>query len=481
MTTRRRPRRTVHRRAAPPSPISDAPAPIPAAHPDIPSASTAPLASVAIATSGIHPITSRLVAIAVEFYSQALEPIGNIVRVINPGEDIGPWHLHGFTPEDVAECPGFDSILDELSAALSGRTLIMHQTGYTWGFITNEHRRAQRSANRARRARARTQPPLRTPTFAPAEIIDTLATARRQSIECYDSRLRAIVDCYNEGPFPVDAPASALPELGAVASEKRGQIPPTSLLRADAQLTMSLYTTQLRAAGVGAGHIDKVAPDELVADQFGIRRSKMRVDAANAPRPHENPGVLREGGKLVQGMEFVISPDVASDPDQLIGKGVAAGLVYSEKLNRKSSLVVCNTNHELRGKAMHAERKNIPLVDDKLFLELLDDVDDGIQMSTPASPTAGVRPATQGMRGNRIPEPQRSTPQRRTGGGSARKSGSNKPGSRGRGKPGSKSSGGNRARKPGQRGENGSGNSIDSSSGHAGGQGRKRRHRRPRT
>ena len=51
-----------------------------------------------------------------------------------------------------------------------------------------------------------------------------------------------------------------------------------------------------------------------------------------------------------------------------------AGLVYVEKLSRETSLVVCNQREDLLGKAMHADRKGIPLVTDEEFLELTEDV-----------------------------------------------------------------------------------------------------------
>lgn len=97
-------------------------------------------------------------------------------------------------------------------------------------------------------------------------------------------------------------------------------------------------------------------------------------------------------------MEFVVSPDVATDPDEIISAGLRAGLVYSEKLNRTSSLVVCNANHELRGKAMHAHRKNIPLFTDTGFFDALEDVETG----TASTGEPETRPATP-----RIPAPQR--------------------------------------------------------------------------
>ena len=142
-------------------------------------------------------------------------------------------------------------------------------------------------------------------------------------------------------------------------------------------------------------------PEDLAADQFGLRRSGLRIDAANSPRPFVNPGVWKSGEPLVEGMEFVVSPDVAIDPDELIGQGVAAGLAYSEKLNRRSSLVVCNENYELRGKAMHADRKSIPLVRDEDFLALLANVQPGEKEAKPTKPGAGARPRTSGLAGPR--------------------------------------------------------------------------------
>ena len=92
---------------------------------------------------------------------------------------------------------------------------------------------------------------------------------------------------------------------------------------------------------------------------------------------------------------------MAIDPDVLIGQGVAAGLAYSEKLNRRSSLVVCNENYALRGKAMHADRKNIPLIRDEDFLALLDNVQPGEKEDVPAKPGADARPRTSGLAGPR--------------------------------------------------------------------------------
>lgn len=435
---------------------------------DLPSKEEAPFAAVSISTSGIHPKTSRLVALSVVFFDPGADAssavsssgvpgaearadvknadelptinigqeVGALTRHLNPGEDAGPWHLHGYQVNELSQALGFNSSAQLIHQALDGRTLIMHESDYVWGFITHEFKLSQRSANRGRRSRGRGRGGRRQPIPAPVSIIDTLATARRQAIDSTDPRLRAIVASYNRAaeaattatdstataPTPsstadpdsttdpstnanapanagrsaVLAPAAALPEVGAVASLSKKDIDPDELLEANARLTAALALAQQRN-----GELTVLDPEDLAADQFGLRRSGLRIDAANSPRPYVNPGAWKRGEPLVEGMEFVVSPDVAIDPDVLIGQGVAAGLAYSEKLNRRSSLVVCNENYALRGKAMHADRKNIPLIRDEDFLALLDNVQPGEKEDVPAKPGADARPRTSGLAGPR--------------------------------------------------------------------------------
>lgn len=412
---------------------------------DLPSKEAAPFAAVSISTSGIHPKTSRLVALSVVFFGPGAEApgdaahpdelptinigqeVGTLTRHLNPGEDAGPWHLHGYQVNELSQALGFNSSAQLIHQALDGRTLIMHESDYVWGFLTHEFKLSQRSANRGRRSRGRGRAGRRLPIPAPVSIIDTLATARRQAADATDPRLRAIVASYglapnsaHTDPAPDSAPdsaptteahtsanvpanasrsavqasAAALPAVGAVASISNKDIDPDTLLEANARLTAALALAQQRS-----GELTVLDPEDLAADQFGLRRSGLRIDAANSPRPYVNPGAWKRGEPLVEGMEFVVSPDVEIDPDVLIGQGVAAGLAYSEKLNRRSSLVVCNENYELRGKAMHADRKNIPLIRDEDFLALLDSVQPGEKEAVPTKPGADARPRTSGLAG----------------------------------------------------------------------------------
>ncbi|WP_311488787.1 DNA polymerase III subunit epsilon [uncultured Corynebacterium sp.] len=361
--------------------------------PTPPSVKDAPTVAVAVTTSGIHPTTARLIALAAVYYDADGAEVGHFVQALNPSEDPGPWHMHGFDAGELAQQIGFATAAAEVKAALDGREVILHDAPFAWGFITHEFRRAQRAANRGRgrgrsgrgRGRGRSKA---IPTPEPAALIDTLATTRRQEMPAVDPRARAVAQLY-----PHNAPADALPEFGAAASDQRAATPAEELLVADARLLGSLHVAQREKADRDGGDVVRLDPEDLTADQFGLQRSAIRVDAINAPRPLENPGTPdHDGGswQLVAGMEFVVSPDVARDPDELIEQGVAAGLVYSEKLNRTSSLVVCNQNFELRGKAMHADRKDIPLLSDEEFLVALEDVAEGTR-NTDAGRGGGQR------------------------------------------------------------------------------------------
>ncbi|TYR19603.1 DNA polymerase III subunit epsilon [Corynebacterium urealyticum] len=404
--------------------------------PTPPSVAGTPTVAVAVTTSGIHPTTARLIALAGVYYDADGAEVGHFVQALNPGEDPGPWHTHGFDAGELAQQIGFATAAAEIKAALDGREVILHDAPFAWGFITHEFRRAQRAANRGRgrgrsgrgRGRGRSKA---IPTPEPTALIDTLATTRRQEMPAVDPRPRAVAQLY-----PHNAPADALPEFGAAASDQRAATPAEELLVADARLLGALHVAQREKADRDGGDVVRLDPEDLTADQFGLQRSAIRIDAINAPRPLENPGTPdNDDGswQLVAGMEFVVSPDVARDPDELIEQGMAAGLVYSEKLNRTSSLVVCNQNFELRGKAMHADRKDIPLLSDEEFLGALEDVAEGTR-NTDADRGGGQRGGQRGGGG------QRGNGQR-SGSGGGRGGSAQRSGGRGGGRSGSSGSG----------------------------------------
>lgn len=360
------------------SPQSSAPKPGPRPHPaenkqnskeDRASAREAALAAfpfvaLTIQTTGIHPSTGRLLTVDALTLNTAGETGQEFHAVLNPGEDPGPRHLHGLSAEEIQAGQSFSMLLKPLDRLIDGRTLIVHDAPYTWGFIVAEARRAMTAAARQNRARNRNRGKGRRRRFkvghvpTPVTIVDTLATARRQSVWSTDIRLAAV------------ARDTGLPAPDPTASVDRAQRTEKDTSREATLLLVDLYRAQ------AAGPLSSAAPDELRADRFGLQRSHVRVDAAEAPRQHHNPGPYVPGKELIRGMEIVVAPEITEDPDTIIAALAREELNYSEKLSRETSLVVCNITTNLVGKPMHAHRKDIPLMSDVAFLAALERIEE---------------------------------------------------------------------------------------------------------
>lgn len=179
-----------------------------------------------------------------------------------------------------------------------------------------------------------------------------LATARRRQLPLEDTRLGGLALALN-----LDAESP-------VATIARAQQPEHQTTRDTNDLLIDVFF-----ALQDSGELSNYPPVDLRADRFGLQRSHIRVDAMEAPRSHPNPGIFIATRNLVSRMEVVIAPEVEIDPDFLIEATMKAELVYSEKLTRTTSVVVCNETTNLRGKAVHAARKGIPLLSDTEFLD----------------------------------------------------------------------------------------------------------------
>lgn len=323
-----------------------------------------PFVALTIQTTGIHPSTGRLLTVDALTLNAEGEIGQEFHAVINPGEDPGPKHLHGLSAEEVQAGQSFSMLLKPLDRLIDGRTLIVHDAPYTWGFIVSEARRAMTAAARQNRARNRNRGKGRRRRFkvghvpTPVAIVDTLATARRQSVWGTDIRLAAV------------ARDTGLPALDPTASVERAQRPEKETSREATRLLVDLYREQ------ASGPRSSAAPDDLRADRFGLQRSHVRVDAAEAPRQHHNPGTYVPGKELIRGMEIVVAPEITEDPDTIIAALAREELNYSEKLTRETSLVVCNITTNLVGKPMHAHRKDIPLMSDVAFLAALERIEE---------------------------------------------------------------------------------------------------------
>lgn len=319
-----------------------------------------PYVALSAQTTGIHPSTGRILTIDAVTFDDGGRVGEEFHAVINPGCDPGPRHTHGLSTHEVAQAPRFTRFLKSLDKLLDDRVLVTFDTPTTWGFIVSEARRAMSAAARANRSRKKRNGRRRQRVGHvphPTQIVDLLAAARRQGVVPTDLRIGAIADLIGV--------ASESP----VANAERAARPEAEISREQTLKLVAMYM-QLREHGEVPGR----APDELAADRFGLQRSTVRVDAEKAGAAADNPGKYSRETGLRKGMEVVITDDIALEPDTLIDAAVRAGLTYTEKLTRESSVVVTDalargaSPDELRGKAMHGHRKDIPLLTGEEFL-----------------------------------------------------------------------------------------------------------------
>ncbi len=318
-----------------------------------------PFVVLTIQTTGIHPSTARIVAIDAIVYDPDFNPVDDFHVVLDPGCDPGPKHLHGLEKQDFVGAKRFHHILRALDKLIDGRTLITNDAPFTWGFIHHEARQAMANAAKANRRRNRNKQRRRQRVGhipRPIAVADTLAAARRQGVFLSDTRIRTV------------ARAVGIDTEPATATVARAHESEQEVSRAETLLVAEMYSADT----------PRMDPNLLSSDRFGLRRSTVRVDAAESPRLFENPGVYDPAVGLIEGMEVVVAPEITMDPDLIIEAIVAANLAYSEKVTRQTSVVVCNMDvDKLRGKAMHAHRKKVPLVPDTEFLKIVTTVKPG--------------------------------------------------------------------------------------------------------
>lgn len=337
-----------------------------------------PYVAVFTQTTGIHPSSSRLLTIDAVTFDQAGRVGEEFHAVLNPGTDPGPRHTHGLEVSDFAQAPRFSRFLKTLDKLIDAKALVTYDSPKDWGFIVSEARRAMNAAaraNRSRRGRGSKRRQRVGHVPKPEAIVDLLATARRQGHVPVDTRLNAV-----SALVGVAAPQ-------AEASVARAGVDEETFSREQTLRLVAVYL-QLKEAG----EVVTLDPADLAPDPFGLQRSSLRVDAAKAAPVAGNPGVLDPAAGLKKGMEFAVAEDLERNPDELIDAAVRAGLSYREKLTRETSLVVSDAvskGAELRGKAMHAHRKDIPVLSGDEFASMVEALDAGRDARSGAGPSAG--------------------------------------------------------------------------------------------
>ncbi|WP_029117282.1 DEDDh family exonuclease [Mycobacterium sp. URHB0044] len=291
-------------------------------------------AVVDVETSGFRPGQARIVSVA----ALALGDDGNVEdsfsSLLNPGVDPGPTHVHGLTTEMLEGQPTFAEIVEPLNAVLQGRTLVAHNVGFDYSFLTAEAELVG------------AQLPVDT-------VMCTVELARRLDLGVENLRLETLAAHWGVTQMrPHDALDDALvlaqilkPAL-AGAHDRKAWLPVRPVVR--------------RTWPNGQVTHEELRPLKMVA--------------ARLPCPYQNPGRFTAGRPLVQGMAVALSSEVKHTYEEIIERILHAGLAYTEAVDQQTSLVICDEPKPEQGRGYQANELGIPLVRDADFMSLLDSV-----------------------------------------------------------------------------------------------------------
>ncbi|MEU2682731.1 TerD family protein [Streptomyces hygroscopicus] len=318
-------------------------------------------ALVDVETSGLIARRDRVLSVAVVTLGPDGEPTGEFSTLLNPGCDPGPVEVHGLTAERLRGAPGFDQVAGRIGAMLQGRVLVAHNAQFDYDFLAHEF------------ARVRMWLPV-------TQRLCTLALNRRVDPPTEDLTLDSLAAHYG---VPRRQAHDALDDTRVLAGV-------------------------LRASLREAARLDLPLP--LVA-------CPPRQDPRFTPQPpktacaYRNPGRLVPGGPLRQGMKIAVTGQTTTSRAELVGRSVAAGLNVMSSVSRHTSALVTNDAASDSAKARRALAENVPVIDERTFLRLLDDVRPGTphERTTPAAVPSPRSEAAASPRPAAAPSPSPAT------------------------------------------------------------------------
>ncbi|QXJ26729.1 DEDDh family exonuclease [Actinomadura graeca] len=304
-------------------------------------------ALVDVETSGFRPSEHRVLSIALLTIDANGQVTGQFSSLLNPGCDPGPVHIHGLTMERLAGAPRFEQIAPEVAALLQGRVMVAHNARFDYDFLVHEFARAR----------------LRLPVD---QRLCTLALNRRLSPPTPNMRLGTLAAHY-----------------GVVQRRAHDAADDTRVLAG------VLHGSLTAAARLGLPlPLVPCPPRQTTRTRYPARTAKVAC-------AYRNPGRLAVGSPLVQGMKIAITGDTRTARAELTAKAAAAGLNMMSTVSRHTSALVTNSPNSSSTKARRAAAEGVPLIDEPMFLRLLQHVQPGIpQQSTPLSPPHGISTIT---------------------------------------------------------------------------------------
>jgi DNA polymerase-3 subunit epsilon len=297
-------------------------------------------AVIDVETSGFRPGQARIISIAVLGLDTAGRIEQSVVSLLNPGVDPGPTHVHGLTAAMLEDQPQFADIVGDVVEVLRGRTLVAHNVGFDYSFLSAEAEIAEAE-------------------LPVDSVMCTVELARRLELGIANLRLETLAAHWGvTQQRPHDAFDDALVLTGVLAA---------ALERArerDIWLPVRPVTRRRWPNG-------RVTHDEL---------RPLKVLASRMPCPYLNPGRYVLGRPLVQGMRVALAAEVGRTHDELVERILHAGLAYSDDVDRETSLVVCNDSAPEQGKGYHALQLGVPVVSDAQFMHSVGAVVGGTSM-----------------------------------------------------------------------------------------------------
>lgn len=291
-------------------------------------------AVVDVETSGFRPGQARIVSLA----ALAVGDDGNVEQslatLLNPGVDPGPTHVHGLTAEMLEGAPRFGDIVADLAELLRGRTLVAHNVGFDYSFLTAEAE-------------------LVGAELPIDSVMCTVELARRLDLGTENLRLETLAAHWG---VPQLKPHDALDDAQVLA-----QILKPTLARArERRAWLPTRSVSRRRWPNG-----RVTHDDL---------HPLRMVAARLPCAYLNPGRYIAGRPLVKGMRVAVAAEVTRTYEELIERLLTAGLAYTDAVDTETSLVICNKPDVEQGKGYQAQELGVPVLSDADFLRALDHV-----------------------------------------------------------------------------------------------------------
>ncbi|MCI6573554.1 MAG: 3'-5' exonuclease [Actinomycetaceae bacterium] len=100
-------------------------------------------AVVDVETTGLDPMSERVIEIGIIQLNAALEVESEWSTLVNPRRHVHASHIHGIVDADVAAAPTFAQIADTLTKLLEGRIFVAHNARFDQNFINREFARAR--------------------------------------------------------------------------------------------------------------------------------------------------------------------------------------------------------------------------------------------------------------------------------------------------------------------------------------------------